>query len=95
MQKRTKILHISSHGDLDDKDKKFFLKLEDKVKTQFIKYDKLEKILKTNSSKIKNIDLVFVSACHSEGLGKLFIKYGAKNVIYIFKAKLQFQIKFL
>ena len=82
IQNKTKILHIASHGDIDDSGK-YFLILEDKGKRQNIKFDKLEQILKTNSSKLKNIDLVFVSTCHSEGLGKLFKKYGAKNVIYI------------
>ena len=82
IQKRTKILHISSHGDID-KDGNYYLLLEDKGKQQNIKYDKLEKILKANSSKLENIDLVFVATCHSEGLGQLFKKYGAKNVIYI------------
>ena len=58
IQKKTKILHISSHGSFDkskDKDKDYLLLLEDKGKKQIIKYDKLENLLKTNSSKIKNI----------------------------------------
>ena len=83
MEKQIKILHIASHGDLEESNNKYFLILENNLKQQSIYYDKLENILKANSSNIKNIDLVFVSTCHSEGLGKLFKKYGAKNVIYI------------
>ena len=83
MKKRTKILHIASHGDLEEETGKYYLILEDKGIQQNVKLEKLEKILKKNESKLKNIDLVFVSTCHSEPLGKTFLKYGVKNVIYI------------
>ena len=82
IQNKMKILHIASHGDLDENGK-YYLILEDKAKIQNIKYEKLENILKTNCSKLKNIDLVFIATCHSQGLGELFHKYGAKNVICI------------
>ena len=85
MNSKMKILHISSHGEYNLKDDKFSLILEDKIKKQTINSGRLESILKINSSKIKNIDLVIVSACYSQRLGELFIKYGAKNVIYITK----------
>ena len=85
MNSKTKILHISSHGEHNLKDDEFSLILEDKIKYQKINSERLENILKINSSKIKNIDLVIVSACYSQKLGKLFIKYKAKNVIYITK----------
>ena len=83
MKKQTKILHIASHGDLEEETGKYYLILEDKGIQQNVKLEKLEKILKKNESKLKNIDLVFVSTCHSETLGKIFLKYGVKNVIYI------------
>ena len=83
MKKHTKILHIASHGDLEEETGKYYLILEDKGIQQNVKLEKLEKILKKNESKLKNIDLVFVSTCHSESLGKTFLKYGVKNVIYI------------
>ena len=83
MKKHTKILHIASHGDLEEETGKYYLILEDKGIQQNVKLEKLEKILKKNESKLKNIDLVFVSTCHSETLGKIFLKYGVKNVIYI------------
>ena len=83
MKKHTKILHIASHGDLEEETGKYYLILEDKGIQQNVKLEKLEKILKKNESKLKNIDLVFVSTCHSESLGKIFLKYGVKNVIYI------------
>jgi CHAT domain-containing protein len=77
-----KVLHISSHGEIN-KENKYSLILEDNTQKQDINSDQLENILKINSSKIENIDLVFVSTCYSEELGELFLKYGAKNVIYI------------
>lgn len=83
MKNHTKILHIASHGDLEEETGKYYLILEDKGIQQNVKLEKLEKILKKNESKLKNIDLVFVSTCHSESLGKTFLKYGVKNVIYI------------
>ena len=83
MQKQTKILHIASHGDLEENTGNYYLILEDKGIQQNIKLDKLKNILKKNKTKLKNIDLVFVSTCHSETLGKLFLEYGVKNVIYI------------
>ena len=84
-KKKTKILHISSHGYLN-KDEIYSLCLEDLNscgQTKAIDISKLDTFLKINESKIKEIDLVIVSTCYSEDLGKLFLKYGAKNVIYI------------
>ena len=93
LSKKIKILHIASHGDLyipsqnDLKKniKNFFYKLilEDKGVKQEIDEIKLEKIFKNLQNKLKLIDLVFVSTCYSENIGKLFYEYGAKNVIYI------------
>ena len=82
MEKQLKILHIASHGDLDQRNEKYHLILENNLNQQNVSYDKLKKILEAYSSNIKKIDLVFVATCHSEKLGELFAKY-AKNVIYI------------
>ena len=86
IQNKIKILHIASHGELVKKDIDtgiYNLILENNAKPQNIQYNKLEKILMTNSSKLKKIDLVVLATCHSEDLGLLFKKYGANNVIYI------------
>ena len=97
IKKKTKILHISSHGCLDEDKNKYSLIMEnldessykekDGVKTigkqQSIDESILDSQLRKVSSKIKNIDLIILSTCFSGGLAKLFLKYGAKNVIYI------------
>ena len=85
IKKKTKILHISSHGKLD-KDEKYFIafeNLDECGKSQKIEEYILEAQLRKVSSKLSDIDLVILSTCHSGGLAKLFLKYGAKNVIYI------------
>ena len=87
IKKKMKILHISSHGTLDDKGK-YSLCLEDLKRSgqvDIIDISKLETLLKINKSKIEQLDLVIVSTCHSEDFGKLFLDCGAKNVIYIYK----------
>ena len=82
IKKKTKILHIAAHGDIDENGD-YSLKLEDKGKMQSLNLEILENILKANSPKLKRIDLALVCTCHSEKLGILFKKYHVKNVIYI------------
>ena len=80
--KRTKILHISSHGYYD---KTYYLALENLKNGQIqkINYNKLKFILNGYKANINKIDLVFVSTCYSQDLGELFFNCGAKNVIFI------------
>ena len=80
--KQPKILHISSHGRLDE-NLKYSLILEEKGVLQKINLDRIKEILTTFRNQIKKIDLVFASTCYSEALGKLFLEYGINNVIYI------------
>ena len=80
--KQPKILHISSHGYLD-KNRKYYLYLENKGILKKLDQIRLKEILSSASCQLKNIDLVFASTCYSETLGKLFLEYGIKNVIYI------------
>ena len=89
LKKQTKILHISSHGELNieeeykDKNKlNYSLALEDKGKIQLIEKDELKEIIEENAEQIKKIELVIVSTCYSQPLGEFFLKY-AKNVIYV------------
>ena len=81
----TKILHISAHGIYDENAYSLILEnLKDKGQTINIKKDVLEYyFLNANKKNLNQIDLVIVSTCYSEDLGKLFLKYGVKNVIYI------------
>ena len=82
---KTKILHISSHGHFEEKDK-YSLVVENLKKfgqKQLINYNNLKFILEKGKLNVSKIDLVIVSTCYSEDFGKLFLEYGAKNVIYI------------
>ena len=81
---KTKILHISSHGNFEEKDK-YSLVVENLKKfgqKQLINYNNLKFILEKGKLNVTKIDLVIVSTCYSEDFGKLFLEYGAKNVIY-------------
>ena len=80
--KQPKIIHISSHGFLNE-NREYLLYLEEKAVLQTIHQKRLKEILSDVTAQLKNIDLVFVSTCYSENLGKLFLEYGVKNVIYI------------
>ena len=80
--KQPKILHISSHGDFDQK-KEYYLNLEKGGAVQQIHQDELKNLLQLVSNQLKNIDLVFASTCYSEKLGELFLANGINNVIYI------------
>ena len=78
-----KILHISSHGVIkENKDKKmFYLCLEKDGCYTEISEERIRAVLQ--DEKISNIDLVFISACHSEALGKIFYDSGIKSVICV------------
>ena len=80
--KQPKILHISSHGIFNEK-REYSLYLEEKGVLENISQNELKDILSRFSEQLKNIDLVFISSCYSETLGKMFSEYGTKNVIYI------------
>ena len=81
---KTKILHISSHGTFNGNNYKLIIEnLKKYGENQAIDYNKLEMILKSGHINISKLDLVILTTCYSEDFGKLFLKYGAKNVIYI------------
>ena len=82
LKKPTKILYISSHGFYDYNDE-YSLILEEKGFRQEIAKNDLEDIIKANAEKLKYIDLVFVSTCYGQHLGKIFSDNGVKNVICI------------
>ena len=82
LKKEPKILHISSHGNLNS-NKEYSLCLEHRGELNEIPQSTLTDILKSYSHILKKIELVFASTCHSEFLGKLFLKNGVKNIICI------------
>ena len=97
--KKTKILQISSHGKLVEKEeekegkkekvKYFSLILENLGKCcelQTIEYNTLETYVKFYASQINKIDLIILLNCHSGGFFELIKKYcEPKYIIYIKK----------
>jgi len=82
LRKEPKILHISSHGELNIQ-KEYSLCLENRGELKEIPQSKLSEILKSYSKKLKKIELVFASTCYSQFMGNLFLENGVKNVICI------------
>ena len=85
--RKTKILQISSHGiNYDDVGYNIILEnLEKYGQKQIENRDNLKIILENNSSAIKNIDLIILLTCHSEGFQELFVKGSPKYIIYVDK----------
>lgn len=80
------ILHFSCHGTYDKNSSSYSLCLE-KSKDSCILDHYVENRVRTliQDSKAKKLLIVFISACHSEKIGKVFKKYGAPVVIAINK----------
>lgn len=70
------IIHLSGHGNED-----FLLFEDEKGGSQLLKRDFIKKIF----GKSKGIDLVVVSACHSENVARPLIEAGVKYVVAIRK----------
>ena len=80
---KTKILHISSHGDFNGKYSLIAENLSKYGQKQIVGNNKLEMILDSGKSNINKMDLVILTTCYSGDFGKLFLDYGVKNVICI------------
>ena len=81
---KTKILHISAHGFFDGN--KYSLNIENlnqNGQSKLININNLDSILKLCMKNVSKLDLVIASTCYSEDLSDLFLKYGAKNAIYV------------
>ena len=93
MNKRTKVLHISSHGLIDikkknERDVEYNLiveNLKNYGETQKITEDQLKNTIKHSSHNIKNMEAIILSTCHSGGLKEIFEEYNPKKIIYIDK----------
>ena len=75
----SKIIHISCHGEFVAGKINLILEkdcIDDKINIETFKK-------KIGEKKIKNIDLVFLTACYGEPFGKILIECGVKNVICI------------
>ena len=84
-ENKTKMLHISAHGNLENQYSLIVENIQKNSELYNLNYNTLKYILNINCINISKLDLVFVSTCYSEDFGKLFLEYGAKNVIYIDK----------
>ena len=79
--KKPKILHISCHGRDPNSEEGYALIFEEKGYKKEVNQKNLEDLFKifknneNNENKLKEIDLVFLSSCHSERAGNLFYKY--------------------
>ena len=86
--KKTKILHISSHGSYKHDNYSLILEnLEKYGQEQIVEQKTLKSIVQSYASEIKNIDLVVLSTCHSGGFFDLFSKSKPKYAVYVDKTK--------
>ena len=87
------MLHISCHGlhipprnkrfgyDVDAMEDENFLLFETSTgEGQLISTKHLNKIIRQS---LPNLDVIFLAACDSEKVGKIFLKCGAKHVICV------------
>ena len=96
LNKEPRILHISCHGIennilsmganyMELKEEGNFLLLEGPTgEGELVSSRKLHKLI---TSILPNLDLVFVAACDSEFVGRIFQKCGAKHVVCVKKQK--------
>ena len=85
--KKTKVLHISSHGIINNKNYSLILEnLENCGQKQIVEKNTLQSILQYNPSNINNINLIVLSTCHSGGFQELFTQIcKPKNIVYVNK----------
>jgi len=74
------ILHIICHGEFDQERQKFYLCFEDEGKLRQLYSEDLKKKLTDVDVKTK---IVFVNACHSEEVAKVFYEAGVPCVIAV------------
>ena len=84
--KKPKIVHISCHGDYDKKSQQFYLQFEKQgggengIADNF-NQSQLKELL--GGAQNHGIELAFVSACHSEEMGKVLLDCGISAVIAV------------
>lgn len=89
LMKKPKILHISCHGAYEEVDgeSKFFLYFEDnKGKLDKFDLERLNGLLKPTGDEKSQIEIVFVSACHSEAVANVFKEANVPAVICVHSA---------
>ena len=90
IRKKPKILHISSHGSYGlnkEGENEFYLNFEDhQGKLDRFNAERLSNLLKSSSDDKSQIEVVFVSACHSEAVAKVFREAKVPAVICVHSA---------
>jgi CHAT domain-containing protein len=81
LSKKPKIIHISCHGDYEESVKQFYLAFEEKDSGILDKFT--EERLKNLIGENNHVHLVFVSACHSEMIGEIFIRANIPVVVAV------------
>lgn len=77
------LLHFICHGDYSMEKQKFYLALENNYgDLEECDSDRIRKLL-TNENNNSNIQVVFVNACHSEEVGRVFLEAGVPCVIAV------------
>ncbi len=81
---RPKILHISCHGDYDPDMQMYYLAFEDRRGEGLLDKFTTEKLSKLiGSSEEAGVEIVFVSACHSQLIGQILSEAGISCVIAV------------
>ena len=85
LRKKPKVLHISCHGVKTKvrknnifEDQPCLLFEDESGKGELLSDDELDEFLK---KEVHKLDLVYLAACDSEEIAKIFLKNGAKQVI--------------
>ena len=82
IQKKPKVLHISCHGDYDKATDEYFLEFENQ-KAELLKLSpsNLRKMIK--NADLSKIKLIFVNACHSESVARVFLEFGVECIVVV------------
>lgn len=82
INKKPKILHISCHGDFDKDLKDYFLEFENHSAELYkLTPEVIRRIFKGQD--LSDIKLMFVNACHSEGVARAFLDLGVSCIIVV------------
>ena len=79
-----RIIHFICHGGFSQKKQQFYLAFEnEKLEQEECDTKQLRELIEEVEKPKGKLELVFVNACHSEEVGKVFIDSGVENVIAV------------
>lgn len=82
MNKAPTILHLICHGDYHQKNQRFYLAFENnKGELDECDSKRLKQLLYVGKN--HRVELVFINACHSAGVGQVFLEAGVPVVIAV------------